>query len=798
MKLFFLQHKKKKAFSTIEIIFAISIFSLVVLSLVSSILFGVQTSTSTGIKSRAISIADEGLQAVKNIRDNNWDSIVNGTYGLAISGNQWILSGTSDITGIFTRNIVISTIDSNTKKITSTVTWPQGSSTASVSSSTYLSNWTATTVDNSIPLGGILAYGNNSTDVINYKLLDSTTGEWGTQQAAADVSTSSTNRVVRYLKAYSATTRNEYMIVTKHFDDTTQYIYAQSFNGSTWTTPLLLSSWNSTSMVQTEEFDGGYLSNGNFMVVYSDNSNTPKFRIWNGSSWTTSASTYDVGGNPTYIVLKVRPGTNEVMVAVFDQQKDTNTMYYSDTAWSSLVQHASNAPANSNRLVDFAWSPNNITKGALIYSTSGSDNTIETKIWTANGTGGGTWSSEYSTSALADKTSSFVVKGSKGVNEFQVCSKDGGTNPQIKCYKITFTPSWTNPTNQVLTTTSYAAAQRPFALGWESQSGSNAISVYSNNSSTPQYKIYNPTTSTWDSTASTLPNLNGTLTTAILKENPINDDIMILMGNAVNNVYTVAWDGTNHNIYSTPTGYSLTNHSLNGISGDYLFYDFAWNEYIPVAATHIQSTISYSTATVASRTATMPSSVTVGNTLIVGISSWYGSGGGCALPAGRVTDNKGNTYTKVVESSVTNETVSIWYTTVTTGGTNFIITVNSPTGKNCFLTLAPHEYSGLLTTNVVDQSAGATGTSTTASTANTPTTTNAKNLIFGAFLHQSASTINVTVGSTFTLRQSMVNGAYEPLVTEDKIVNTTGNYYADVVWASSIGWNGVVAAFKSQ
>ncbi|HKU18842.1 MAG TPA: hypothetical protein VJP80_06240 [Candidatus Saccharimonadales bacterium] len=69
---------------------------------------------------------------------------LSGSYGLAKSGGQWIFSGSSDTTGIFTRQITVATASTNRKTITSTVTWPQaGGTTGSVSITTRLVNWQA-------------------------------------------------------------------------------------------------------------------------------------------------------------------------------------------------------------------------------------------------------------------------------------------------------------------------------------------------------------------------------------------------------------------------------------------------------------------------------------------------------------------------------------------------------------------------------------------------------------------------------------------------------------------------------
>jgi hypothetical protein len=82
------------------------------------------------------------LEAVRNIRDENFSNLTDGTFGLTSTGNQWNLSGASDTTDIFTRAVTISAVDANRKLVTSTVTWQQNPQRAgSVQAVTYLTNW---------------------------------------------------------------------------------------------------------------------------------------------------------------------------------------------------------------------------------------------------------------------------------------------------------------------------------------------------------------------------------------------------------------------------------------------------------------------------------------------------------------------------------------------------------------------------------------------------------------------------------------------------------------------------------
>ena len=116
---------KQAGFSLVEVILASSVFGLLITALVGAWLYGQEATVLSGNRVRATMFAEEGLEAVRNIRDDAFSNLINGTHGLAVSGNVWMLSGSSDTAGIFTRQIQISSIDATRKEIISTVTWQQ-------------------------------------------------------------------------------------------------------------------------------------------------------------------------------------------------------------------------------------------------------------------------------------------------------------------------------------------------------------------------------------------------------------------------------------------------------------------------------------------------------------------------------------------------------------------------------------------------------------------------------------------------------------------------------------------------
>jgi hypothetical protein len=215
----------------------------------------------------------------------------------------------------------------------------------------------------------------------------------------------------------------------------------------------------------------------------------------------------------------------------------------------------------------------------------------------------------------------------------------------------------------------------------------------------------------------------------------------------------------------------------------------------PASHNHIQSKIDKSNNYVSSKSVTLDSSVASANLVVVAVSA-YSNG---TANVSSVTDNKGNTYTKAVAEPSTasgHDHVSIWYAKNVTGGSSFTVTANAPSGNNEYLTVAAHEYSGASTTVPLDRTTSASGISQGIDTGATADTTQAEELIFSAFTHQSSTDPSATAGRGYTKRQSITNGTYMPLVTEDRVLTNVGPAKGLLFWGEAVGWRGVVATFK--
>lgn len=134
--------KYNKGQSLVEVLIALAIF-IVAIATIGFLVLDAGFASRQGMeRTKAVLLAKEGLEAARSIRDNSFSDLTAGMHGLALSGNHWIFSGTSDTQDQYTRSVTISNIDTYTKKIVCTVDWQFASNrTGQVELATYLTDW---------------------------------------------------------------------------------------------------------------------------------------------------------------------------------------------------------------------------------------------------------------------------------------------------------------------------------------------------------------------------------------------------------------------------------------------------------------------------------------------------------------------------------------------------------------------------------------------------------------------------------------------------------------------------------
>lgn len=155
--------KNNNGFTIIEVLIASFIISLTSLALMSATTKGIEISEKSLKQAQVNMLIEEGVEAVKTIRDTNWATIENlnteTIYYLSFdtNNNTWSLgvNPTNLIDEIFTRQIIFSNvyrdtnddiassgmIDDGVKKVKVIVSWPYGTSVISKDIGFYLTNF---------------------------------------------------------------------------------------------------------------------------------------------------------------------------------------------------------------------------------------------------------------------------------------------------------------------------------------------------------------------------------------------------------------------------------------------------------------------------------------------------------------------------------------------------------------------------------------------------------------------------------------------------------------------------------
>ena len=132
--------------------------------------------------------------------------------------------------------------------------------------------------------------------------------------------------------------------------------------------------------------------------------------------------------------------------------------------------------------------------------------------------------------------------------------------------------------------------------------------------------------------------------------------------------------------------------------------------------------------------------------IVVGITVWDPDAADGDLPAGSVTDNKGNTYTRATIATNGVVRTAIFYAIAAISNGTFTVTAN-PVGVGADLSVAIHDYSGNFTAAVLDVATSTTGTSLAPNSGNIVTTAS-NDLIFGTMTE--LTDFVMSPGATFT------------------------------------------------
>lgn len=133
---------KRKGFLLVEILLSTALFVLLLTAFSGVFYYGMEASQLSGNRSRAVMYAEEGQEALRSIKNANFNSLTPGTYGLSYASGTWSLIPGQDTMGGYSRSVTITNVGQYRKDTAVTVNWQQTPSrTGTVTLSGRVTNW---------------------------------------------------------------------------------------------------------------------------------------------------------------------------------------------------------------------------------------------------------------------------------------------------------------------------------------------------------------------------------------------------------------------------------------------------------------------------------------------------------------------------------------------------------------------------------------------------------------------------------------------------------------------------------
>lgn len=342
------KHNLKNGFSLVEIVLAMAIFMILAVVGITTVLQSFSVNKLSSEQLFADLYAQEGIEAVRSIKNRGWSSLAVGTYGLSSSTGVWAFSGSSDSRDKYTRQLNISevqrdingdivesggTVDVDTLKVDSVVTWNfSGPRNDTVSHTTFLTNFKKTKE-------GIILYSGLSYP--KWRNYSNTSDSFDRDKNLPDAITG-VNLIVR-----SSPVNGEVMAgVATNTGGLNVYCYESGQWNLEWTQ-------NIGGNGSTRRFDISYETNSGDAVVLYNNNNSSQigYRTKSGSAGCGSSSW---SGHSTYTPLRTngiihwiktswdrRSSSNLVAVSWADANQDLSSAVWSGTAFG-------NEPSNTS------------------------------------------------------------------------------------------------------------------------------------------------------------------------------------------------------------------------------------------------------------------------------------------------------------------------------------------------------------------------------------------------------------------------------------------------------------------
>lgn len=114
---------KRRGQILLEFLVSVAFFSAGIFTVSAFIFEALSSQGFIAERTRALALAEEALEAVRSIRDDTYNNLEEGTFGVALSDGRWALIGMSDSNGPFTRSVRIDLLPDGRADVVVNILW---------------------------------------------------------------------------------------------------------------------------------------------------------------------------------------------------------------------------------------------------------------------------------------------------------------------------------------------------------------------------------------------------------------------------------------------------------------------------------------------------------------------------------------------------------------------------------------------------------------------------------------------------------------------------------------------------
>ncbi len=187
-----------------------------------------------------------------------------------------------------------------------------------------------------------------------------------------------------FLTLYPNPKSDEIMLIAG-IDD--EGVMATVWNGSSWSSWTTLSESDDTLTTEAFAFAYETQSNQGIAVFGDEDASTPRYRTWNGSSWSSAQNLPSVGASEKWIRLAADTASDEIICGILDASNDLNLIVWSGSGWGSVTEVETSVEYKDRRQFDIAYERNG--NNALVAYHQSNENIFRYRTWN-----GAKWSAE--------------------------------------------------------------------------------------------------------------------------------------------------------------------------------------------------------------------------------------------------------------------------------------------------------------------------------------------------------------------------------------------------------------------